>query len=146
ELFIEAMQDLLAFDNYQAGRGRQVKTAGGLTDAQARVKAAEIESYGYSQSDMQEAGRLITEAIHHLVEERGQAGVLSRDEVNEWRRKGFKWYVPLYVDKGKGGDVFTGASSMTMGKVYHREGSITPANHSLVALFQFLNTTAYSVA
>lgn len=137
---------LQAFDNYQRGVGDPVKMAGGLTDAQAQVIAKRIEGYGYNAADLKQANQHIVDAFEGLTQKRLEKGVLLPEEVEQWKQHNFKNYVALYVDQNRdSGDVFIGANNFNPTGDYTREGSLTPANHALITLHQYLYRTAAGI-
>lgn len=144
--FQKAQEDLRAFDDYQRGTGAQVEMAGGMTDAQARALSARIEGYGYNLEDLQRFQQMTVQAFQGLTQERVNNGVLLQEEVEQWNAHNFQNYVALYVDKSaENTDAFIGTSNFNPAGDYTRKGSLSPANHALITLHQYLYRTAAGI-
>lgn len=147
EDFGRIQQDIQAFDEYQRTGKNQVRMAGGLTDAQAKVLQQGIESYGYRIEDLQQINTAIVNAFKTITQMAVDGGVLLQEEVAGWGVNNFNNYVALYIDQNPDrSDGYLGDNLINPTDQRKRNGAMDPANHAIVTLRQAIYRVSSQLA
>lgn len=113
------------------------KMAGGLTDLEAQQLMENVLAEGITEAELAKARAMITGSFKDILTTMVDAGVLDPGIAEQWQSRGFKGYVPLYVEQETASD---------RSFFHNREGSNRRADHSMFTLQEYIQRAASAIA